>query len=322
MIAIGVDIGGTSIKCAFVNEKGDILRRFGFPVEHTLSQEEIIAQLGETINKTLAKTRWHQEDICGVGIGCPGSVNSTTGFCDYSNNLHWENLPVCDLLKKATGFACFIANDANAAMLGEARFGVGEKYPNLVLLTLGTGVGGGLFLNGKLYEGNDSKGAELGHSLLVMDGRECTCGRKGCLEAYVSVTALLKDTKKAMAEHPDSAMWAYCEGKIDAVSGLTAFECAKQGDPAAQAVVDQYIHFLGEGCLNFINIFRPDAIVLGGGLSNQRENLTHPLDRYLQSKGYGFGGEHSPRVKIVVSILGNDAGILGAASLAFEHVRA
>ena len=176
MLLIGVDIGGTSIKSAIVSEKGEILYRFSFKVDAEKSQTETIQRLIDSINQAVAFSKFDKSQIKGVGIGCPGSINSGTGCCDYSNNLHWENLPIAAMVEKGTGIPTKIANDANAAVLGEAKFGVGGKYRNLVLLTLGTGVGSGLYLNGELYEGNEGKGAELGHTLLVMDGRNCTCG--------------------------------------------------------------------------------------------------------------------------------------------------
>lgn len=315
MLLIGVDIGGTSIKSAIVSEKGEILYRFSFKVDAEKSQTETIQRLIDSINQAVAFSKFDKSQIKGVGIGCPGSINSGTGCCDYSNNLHWENLPIAAMVEKGTGIPTKIANDANAAVLGEAKFGVGGKYRNLVLLTLGTGVGSGLYLNGELYEGNEGKGAELGHTTLVMDGRECTCGRKGCVEAYCSVSALNADTKLAMLQDRSSSMWEFVNGQLEAVNGLTAFECAKKGDLSAQKVVNQYIHFLGEELLNVMNAFRPEAIVLGGGLSGQREALTEPLKKYLSERGYGFAGTHAPKAEILVSRLGNDAGILGAASL-------
>lgn len=319
MITIGIDIGGTSIKCGFVDKNGLIIKRFSLKIDYSNSQEDIINTLGALINKEIVDSRFPLDQIKGLGIGCPGSINSITGYCDYSNNLNWHKLPVVDLLKKKTGLNGRITNDANAAALGEAKFGEGKEHQNLVLLTLGTGVGGGLFLNGKLYEGNEGKGAELGHSLLVMDGRQCTCGRKGCLEAYASVTALIKDTKIAMNKHPESLMWNYAKAHNNQINGFTAFESMKLGDLVAKEVVTQYIHFLSEGILNLINIFRPDIVVLGGGLSNQRTTLTDPINHYLEEKNYGFGGIYAPKVKVVVSSLGNDAGIIGAAALMNEQ---
>jgi glucokinase len=315
MKIIGVDIGGTSIKAAVVDETGTFLDRFSLPIDHDKSGEETIKELGIAIRGILLKNHLAAKDVKGIGIGCPGSINSLTGVCDYSNNLGWENIPVVSIIEKLTSISAKVANDANAAILGEVRFGVARRYHNVVLLTLGTGVGGGLYLNDRLYEGNESKGAELGHSLLVMNGRRCTCGRRGCLEAYASVSALIRDTKKAMKKDKESRMWGFVEENIDKVDGRTAFECAKKGDAAATKVVNDYVRYLGEGCLSFINVFRPDAIVLGGGLSGQKESLTKPLQSYLEEKEYGFGGVHSPRVEILVSNLGNDAGILGAAAL-------
>lgn len=315
MRIIGVDIGGMSIKCGFVDEEGVITHRFSFPIDKKKDQDGIIEELIEAIENAIQASGFPKTSFAGVGIGCPGSINSAKGTCDYSNNLGWSHLEVCQKITSKTHLKCQMANDANCAVLGEVLFGSGKGYRNLVMLTLGTGVGSGLYLNGELYEGNEGKGAELGHSLLVMDGRECTCGRKGCLEAYCSATALMADTKVAMKANPASLMWAMCQNDITKVGGRTAFECAAKGDKAAQGVVDQYIHFLGEGLLSIINIFRPDAIALGGGLSGQKETLINPLVAYLEKQNYGFGGVNSPKVKLFASSLGNDAGILGAAAL-------
>ena len=318
MRIIGVDIGGMSIKCGFVDEKGTITHRFSFPIDKMKNQDEIAEELIEAIEMAVEESGFDKASFSGVGIGCPGSVNSIKGTCDYSNNLGWSHLDICAKITCETHLKCQVANDANCAMLGEVLFGLGKGYKNLVMLTLGTGVGSGLYLNGQLYEGNEGKGAELGHSLLVMDGRPCTCGRKGCLEAYCSASALIADTKESMKKNPASLMWSFCENNLAKVGGRTAFECARKGDAAAQEVVDQYVHFLGEGLLSIINTFRPDAIALGGGLSGQKEGLVRPLAAYLEKENYGFGGSNSPKVELFASSLGNDAGILGAAALLFR----
>ncbi|MDY6094498.1 MAG: ROK family glucokinase [Candidatus Enteromonas sp.] len=318
MLAIGVDIGGTSIKTGLVNEAGEILQKWVLPIVKDRNGEDTIEALAQQIKEGLESLHVSKKSIKGIGIGCPGSIDSAKGTCDFAGNLGWENLPIVPILEKTMGIPARITNDANAGALGEAIFGAAKGKKNVILITLGTGVGGGLILDGKLFEGNQSKGAELGHSLLVMDGRPCTCGRKGCIEAYASVTALIADTKKAMVDDPNSTMWDYVNGDIEQVNGKTAFECAKKGDVTAKKVVDQYIHYLGEALINFINVFRPETIVLGGGLSGQKEGLTKPVIRYIEDQDYGFGGLHSPKVDIVVSNLGNDAGILGAASLVYE----
>lgn len=313
MIVIGCDIGGMSIKSALVNEKGEIIKKFRLPIDHSLTQEEMIHALANQINDEIAKASLDKDEIKGIGIGCPGAVNTVTGYCEFSGNLNWNMLPVCYLLSADTGLPARICNDANAAMLGEAKFGAGKDFHNLILITLGTGVGGGLFLNGELYEGVEGKGGELGHVIIEKDGRPCTCGLHGCLEAYASATALIKRTKESMLEHKDSKMWEFCEGDIEKADGRTAFECTKLGDIYAKAVVDEYEDYLALGIMNFCNIFRPEAVLLGGGVSAQKEYLTSAIEERLEKVSYGF--KRMPKVKILVTALGNDAGVLGAAAL-------
>ncbi|MCQ2743109.1 MAG: ROK family protein, partial [Bacilli bacterium] len=286
MYLIGCDIGGTSIKSAIVDENGKFIKRFSFPVDYSLTQEEIIEKLANSINEAIKDAGLTKDDISGIGIGCPGSINSITGICDFSNNLDWHNLPVTKIIEENTGIKARIANDANAACLGEIKFGAAKNLTHMILITLGTGVGGGVYLDGHLFEGNMAKGAELGHSVIVVDGRPCNCGRKGCLERYASATALIADTKAAMEKHRKSTMWEFAQGKIDNVNGLTAFECYKKGDEAATEVVNNYIKYLGEGLTNFANIFRPEAIVIGGGVSGQKEALTVPLEKYVNEHKY------------------------------------
>lgn len=310
---VGIDIGGTSIKGGFVSSEGEILNRFGFPIDKNATQEDLINRLGDLINEQIVKCDYKKSEFKGIGIGSPGSINSDTGVCDFSNNLNWHHLEIVKLIEAKTGMKARIANDANAAMAGEAKFGVGKNYHNLVLLTLGTGVGGGLYLNDRLYVGNEGKGAEIGHTIIDMGGEQCSCGLRGCLEAYASVTALIRQTKEAMEKNRNSLMWDYVAYDIDKVDGKTAFECSKQGDKTAMQVVDQYENYLAIGCLNYCNIFRPDAIILGGGLSNQREYLTEAIEKKLAEKQYGYAC--TAKVKVFVSTLGNDAGILGAAAL-------
>lgn len=315
MLYIGVDIGGTSIKCGFVTFKGEIVHRFGFKINHDEKQEDTISRLGKLIKENIASFGKSETDFAGIGIGCPGSINSTTGVCCFSNNLHWNNLDVAGLIEKETGMKAKISNDANVAMLGEAKFGAGKEYNSSILLTLGTGVGGGLYLDGHLYEGNEGKGAEMGHIIIEKDGYPCTCGLHGCLEAYASVTGLIRMSKDEMKKNPSSKMWEFVNGDIDNVDGRTAFECSKLGDESAVKVVNEYEDYLTIGLINYCNIFRPDAIILGGGVSNQKEYLTDSLTKKLAYYNYGFKG--TPKVKILVSNLGNDAGILGAAALFF-----
>lgn len=310
---IGVDIGGMSFKYGVVDDKGNILFKNVIKVDKSLSQEEIIINLAQGINSSLADWNIDKSDIAGIGIGCPGAINSTLGICEKAYNLGFENLNICALIKKHTNLDCRITNDANAACLAEARFGAAKKYNNIVMLTLGTGVGGGVIIDKKLYEGNLGKGTELGHMVIKVDGRSCSCGRRGCLEAYASASALIKKTKEELNKDHSSSMWIDIDSNLDNVNGLTAFENEKKGDKAAKKVIDYYVKYLGEGLLNLMNIFRPEVIVLGGGLSNQKEYLNNKLMNYCRKRFFGF--ENCPEVGIVTATLGNDAGIIGASCL-------
>ena len=314
MIAIGVDIGGTSIKGAAVTKEGKVLDVFTLRVMKTDSQEETINKLIDAINSYIKEQGFKKEEILGIGCGVPGVSDTKAGIVTYSNNLQWYELPIVEMIEKGTGLKVRITNDANAAALGEAKFGAGKKYKNIIMVTLGTGVGGGIVLNGELFEGNLGKGAELGHMVVVVDGEQCTCGRKGCLEAYASATALNRETKKAMDTHKESKLWEVVEknGKIDA---RAPFEAERMGDLVAHELVENYVKYLGEGLMNYFNIFRPEALVLSGGVANEGEYLLSRLRAYMEERDYGFKG--TPKVDLLVSELGYDSGKVGAAALFF-----
>ena len=314
-LVLAIDIGGTSMKGALVDRQGHLSSRFVVPVVPGEEQESALDRLIASAKESLQSLS-EGDRVIGIGCGVPGGINTFTGVCDYASNLGWKNLPVARILSDKFSLPCKIDNDANAAMLGEIQFGQEKAYRNAILLTLGTGIGGGIFVNGQLYVGNEGKGAEIGHMVIVAGGIPCPCGRKGCFETYASATALTREAKKAIEAHPESLMAEEVRKgvKIDAA---LPFECAKKGDEVAQQVVDQYIEYLGVGCLNLIDIFRPEVIVLSGGVSKQGENLRQPLERYLEKFGYGFGVDKAPKVDIKISRLGADIGIYGAAALGF-----
>ncbi len=314
MYCVGIDIGGMSVKVGVVDRDGNILRKGKVATDVAGGSHKIVADIAALVRE-LADP--NDRDFVGIGIGCPGAINSATGTVDRAYNLNWENVQLAELLARHINKPIKVSNDANVAALGETTFGVGRVYSDTIFLTLGTGVGGGIIIDNKLYEGNESKGAELGHMVLVVDGEPCTCGRKGCMEAYCSATALIRETKAAMERDKKSLMWEYSK-TLDDVNGKTAFECSKQGDKAANDVVDNYIKYLGEGMLNFANIFRPQAIILGGGVCAQGDYLINKLKAYCKMRNYGFLG--TPRFDILVAQLGNDAGIIGAASLIYTLV--
>lgn len=316
MVVIGVDIGGTSIKGGAVDLSGNIISKFSLPIVKSYCGEKIINDLADLINSYISENNFDKKDILGIGVGCPGSIDSIKGIVCYSNNLDWNDIPLVEIIENKTGLKVKVTNDANAATLGEATFGAGKLYSNIIMLTLGTGVGGGIVINNKLYEGNEGKGAELGHTTLVMDGELCTCSRRGCLEAYASATALMRQGKRAARENPNTLMIKLANNDIEAIDGRVIFDACKQGDETAAMVVDNYIHYLGEGILNFCNIFRPNAVILSGGVAKQGAYLTDKLTKYCADRHYGY--DCTPSVEILSGVLGYDSGLIGAASLFIE----
>lgn len=315
MIAIGIDIGGTSIKGAAVQDDGKILDVFSLPVVKGESGETTISKLIDLVDIYI-KEQGIAGKIAGIGIGIPGLLDVDKGIVVSSNNLNWYDLPIAKMFREKLPYPVRISNDANAAAYGEAIYGAGKGVPYVIMLTLGTGVGGGVVLDGKLYEGNKGQGAELGHTVVQYGGRQCTCLRKGCLETYASATALVMDTKEAMEKHPESLMHKIVaeHGKID---GRIAFMAARQGDPTGLAVVEQYIYHLSEGILNFCNVFRPNIVILSGGIANEGDYLFDRINAYLPKERYGF--PRSPAVKVVPAKLGYDSGKIGAAALFLHH---
>lgn len=260
----------------------------------------------------------HGAQVSGVGIGAPGVVDGEKGIVLTSGNLGWENKPFARDLSESLGIPVTLANDANAAAYGEYACGAGSDYKSVVLITLGTGVGSGIVLNGKLFEECGGAGAELGHEVIRMGGEKCACGRRGCFEAYASATALIRQTKRSMEKDKQSMLWQLCGGDTESVNGKTAFDGATAGDKAAKRVVNNYLRYLSEGLANIANAFRPEAVLIGGGISAQGENLTKPLQKRVDKLMLGHGA-YAP-VKIKTASLGNDAGLMGAAMLAKEKI--
>ena len=312
MYYIGIDLGGTNIAVGLVSEEGKIIAKKSVKTNSQRPFKEILKDMADCVIDLLKEQNVSLDDVVSIGIGTPGSVDSEHGILVYANNFkEKENIKMREIIQSYIDKPVYMTNDANAAALGEVVAGAAKGYKNVVVITLGTGVGGGVIINGQLYEGQYSAGAELGHIMLIHDGEQCSCGRKGCWEAYASATALIRQTKKAMEEHPDSYMNKIAT--LDNVSGRTAFIAAKNGDAAGQAVVDKYIQYISEGLVDIINIFRPEILIIGGGICNEGEYLLKPIREFLRKHSYG--GARHPEQKLAVAALGNDAGIIGAAFL-------
>lgn len=312
MVRVGIDLGGTNIVAGVVDDRHTILATAKRKTNLPRPAEDIVRDMAELVQEAVQKANMSMNEVRYVGVGCPGTCNQDTGIVEYSNNLRFEQLPLKADLERLTGKPVYIENDANAAALGEALAGAGQGAESCVCITLGTGVGGGIVLEGKLYDGFNFAGAELGHAVIVVDGEACTCGRNGCWEAYASATALVRQTQAAMDAHPDSGMHALAK-ESGRVTGRTAFDAMRQGDPVAKQVVDTYIRYIGCGLINVVNIFQPEVLCIGGGICNEGDTLLLPLKKMLEEERYSKYSKN--QTKLCVATLGNDAGIIGAAFL-------
>lgn len=314
MYTIGIDLGGTNIVASVVDDDYNIIGTSKTPTNSPRSADEIFDDIADVCEEAVKTAGLTMEDIDSVGMGTPGTVNQD-GVIEFANNLAFNNVSARTMLAKRINKPeekVFIENDANCAALGEAYAGCGNGAKDFVAVTLGTGVGSGVIIGGKIVNGVNYAGGECGHMVIVVDGEQCSCGRKGCWEAYASATALIRQTKKAMEEYPDSLMHKLAkeEGKV---SGRTAFDAMRLGDIAGIKVVDDYIKYVACGLINIVNALQPEIICIGGGICNEGETLMKPLRRFVQSERYSI---HSKiQTKIVKAELGNDAGVIGAALL-------
>lgn len=298
---IGIDLGGTTVSIGLVNEEQRIVEK---TEEMTLCEQGAEAVTGRMIHMTeLLLQGAGNPAVTHIGIGCPGILERKSGTVIYSNNIMWEHVPVGQRFQERFGIPVYVENDANCAAVGEYMAGAGRGCSHMVMLTLGTGIGGGMILNGKLYLGKHGNANILGHLLMEKDGKECTCKRKGCWEGYASAGALLRMAKEAglFQEVPDTAL-----------NGRLFFQAVDKKEETAVKVLDRYLDYVSEGIADLINILDPERIVIGGGISARGEQLIAPVREKVKRKVYFKDMEMTD---IVCSQLGNDAAIIGAASL-------
>ena len=309
--SIGVDIGGTNIAIGIVNtESAKILAKTAVKTNAPRPASEIAGQIAYECKKLCESSGIPYSDIEKIGVGTPGVVKNNT--VSLALNLGWEMEPIGDMLTELTGLPTYVANDANVAAYAEAVKGIGEGAESLAALALGTGVGGGIVIDGRIWEGVNGFAAEMGHMIVEKDGRECVCGKRGCLEKYCSANALIGDTVEAMKADPDSLMWRVVNNDISAVDGKTAFDAAAMGDSSAKRVIDSFIDYLAIGASNVINLLQPEVLCIGGGVSWQGDNLLVPLKQRLEKLSFSM---KDSKTRVEVATFRNDAGIIGAALL-------
>ncbi len=313
---VGIDFGGMSAKAGLFDAKSKLIAKDTVKTSKDDNYVTTVAKMAQLVKKLCADQGIALKNVKRVGLASPGVIDSEEGVVVRWGNYDWSDKPLAKDMRAALGVDVRVVNDANAAAYGEAVYGAAKAYRSSILITLGTGVGSGIIIDGKLFEGAQGAGAEAGHMVIQVGGVPCGCGRRGCFEQYASASALIRDTKKAMFEDKESSMWELVGKDPEKVDGRTAFDAAKAGDATAQKVVKNYIMYLGEGILNLVNIFRPDAVIVGGGICNEGEYLLAPLRKYVAERLY-VGVDRVP-LALNRAALGNDAGIYGALAFAMN----
>ncbi len=312
MYRIGVDLGGTNTAAAVFDERYQLLARASVPTRRDPSPEGVADSIAAACRECCQNCAIQPGDAESIGIGSPGVIDPEQGIIEYWSRYDFTGVAMADLVEARLGKPVYLENDANAAALGEYVAGAGAGSRDMVAVTLGTGIGGGAIIGGKLYSGFNHAALELGHMSIAADGKRCTCGRLGCFEAYASVTALIEQTRQAMCAAPESRMWTLAP-TLENAGGRTAFDAMRAGDEAGRAVVDAYIRYLACGLVNIVNIFQPEVLCVGGGISNEGETLLAPVREILDREDYARLVPH--RTRLVRAQLGNDAGLFGAAAL-------
>ena len=312
MIRIGVDVGGTGIQIGVVDKEHHIIQESSIPTRTDIPFEEQVKHIADCIVSTVQAAGLSEDDIESVGIGIPGIASAKTGEIIKCTNMGWYHVPFRDVFNRYLNKPVHIDNDANVAALAESVAGVSAGTSSSVFITIGTGIGSGIIINGRIWSGAHHIGAELGHVIFDLDGVPCTCGNHGCLERYCSATALIRMAREAVAEQPDSLILRSVNMDPSRIEAKTVFDAARQGDTLAVSVYNRYTDYLAQAIASVVNLLDPEVIVLGGGVSKAGHFLLDPLtQKYKQY--IVFNDQPLPPVKIAV--LGPEAGIIGAAML-------
>ena len=315
MLYIGVDLGGTGIKAGVVSENGEILSKGSTPTMKERPYQDIIRDIAALCEKVAGQANVTMDEIAAIGVGVPGICDAKTGIIPFCTNLGWHDVPFIAEMHKYLPNRVIVDNDATVAGYAESIAGVSRGTQSSVFITLGTGVGGGIVIGGRPYSGVHGIGSEIGHMIIKMDGEPCTCGNKGCFERYASATAIIREARRAVEKHPESAILARCGGDAEKINAKIVIDCAKAGDETAKQVFDEYVKGLAHGIVSLFNVLDPEVIVLGGGVSMAGEYL---LDAVREAVRPLVFFKTLPYPSIQLAQLGADAGIIGAALLGRE----
>ena len=315
MYWIGIDVGGTNIAAGLVNESMEIVDRASLKTNLPTTPERIQEDVSRLITELMERNHLNTSDLYSIGVGVPCTANERTGWMADADHLGFAAGPLVEPLRERFGIPVYMGNDANAAAWGEYKIS-GYDGDSFLLVTLGTGVGGGIILNGKLWSGTNFAAGEFGHMVIRAGGNLCGCGRRGCFETYGSATALIRQAKERMTADRETALWNLCGGDMEKVEAKTVFDGAAAGDTASLELLDRYTEDLAEGIANLVNIFQPGVVCVGGGVSAAGDALLLPLQ--AKAKPMMFTGNSGGNTQLILARLGNDAGSIGAALLGNE----
>jgi glucokinase len=309
-VVIGVDLGGTNLRTALLSPDGEVLDRQKEATQAIDGWKQVVSRLIRNIQQLQAIARQRGMDVAAAGVGAPGVIQMDKGIVVKSPNFpDWNNLPLKEELERALCIPVSIENDANAAALGEQWRGAGRGIDSMILLTLGTGVGGGIVLNNQIWQGADGMAGEIGHMTLIPDGRQCGCGNSGCLEMYASARGIVQSYREALGSTE--------AGTAASITSEQVYQAAREGEAVARRVMKGMGRMLGIGIANLINIFNPQMIVLGGGVKDAWDLFIGATQEEIMRRAFQVPAE---RTKIVPSLLGDDAGMIGAAAAALQAI--
>lgn len=314
---LGIDLGGTNIAAGILDENLIMINKGSVPTGNDRHYSEIVRDMAMLALRLIDEAGLTIKDVSYIGIGSPGTCDRENGYLLYTNNINFLDVPMRQEMQKYIPLPVYLENDANCAALAESMVGAARDVADSVTVTLGTGVGGGIVIGNRLFTGFNGLGGEIGHVVIRHQGEQCTCGRKGCWEAYASATALIRQTRCAAQEDPNSVIHMLVHGDLTRINAKTAFDAMRQGDATGTKVVDTYIQYLGEGVANVVNMFQPEMVVVGGGISKEGETLLQPLRQLIRESTY-YGEGNLPQTTIIKAEAGNDAGIIGAAMLGLQ----
>ena len=312
MIRIGIDIGGTGVKIGAVDSGRNLIAEHAIPTRTDIPFPEQVRQIWTGVLDTIRKANLTADDIESIGVGIPGIASRKTGEIIKCTNMGWDYVPFREEMRKYTDRPVLIENDANVAALAESIAGISAGTSSSVFITIGTGIGSGIIINGKIWSGYHGIGGELGHVIMRLDGVPCTCGNRGCLERYCAATALIRMAREKVADHPESLILRSVDGDETKIMARTVIDCAREGDPIAVEVYQEYISYLAQAIAGVVNLLDPEVVVLGGGVCNAGDFLLDPIRKEFP-KHVIFSDQPLPEIKIAV--LGNKAGMIGAAML-------